>query len=217
MIENKTLQLIHNLTQQLEPTPWYKKPTAIFSLWFLFIIGYFPWLLKRFFNISILSLPALSFYSLLCFSLLAVTFIFGSTLVLCQSFPGRNLKLSKWMFLTFLAAWLLTIILCYPFTDASAPHEGFAYNHDDYGCSTYIFLIALAPAIALLLLIRILAPTRPKWLAMSALLACSAGAAICLEFICPHKTIIHLLYGHFGAIIAFGLLGYLAGKRLLKW
>lgn len=85
-------------------------------------------------------------------------------------------------------------------------------------CSIGIMALSLLPSVAMVLLVRRGATTRPIFLGINLGLGSSVLGALALQFSCPSDVSIHLFLWHLVVPIAIcAVAGALVGKKFLSW
>jgi hypothetical protein len=108
------------------------------------------------------------------------------------------------------AAWTATSVVAI----IQAAH-GFAGASDWYVCVARVIGVGLLPGVLLVVMLRRAAPLRPRWTGALAAAAAMAAGAFAIQLVCPVDDAGHALLGHLGPVLAFGLTGALAGRRVV--
>jgi hypothetical protein len=87
----------------------------------------------------------------------------------------------------------------------------------DYQCTLCITLVALAPASAMLWIMRQYACTHYRAAGSIALLSAFSIGALWLRLHEVNNSIVHVLQWHYLPMLAVGLIGLCLGRALLKW
>jgi hypothetical protein len=112
--------------------------------------------------------------------------------------------------LTLGALWALMLVVFI----VRAGH-GFSGASDWPICFIRVIAIGLAPAIVLFGMLRRAMPLRTAWTSALAVAAAMAAGAMAVQIACPVDDAAHALLGHFGPVLALGLLGAATARRLL--
>jgi hypothetical protein len=141
-------------------------------------------------------------------SLLAVT----AALVLAIPGAERSAAL-RGLTVSVLGLWTVTLLAAVVFTGL-----GFTAVSDWHWpiCFVRVMAIGLVPAVVLRSMLRRAAPLRLGWTSALAMMAATATGAVAIQFICPLNDPAHALFGHFGPVLAIGLLGAAASGRVLR-
>lgn len=83
-------------------------------------------------------------------------------------------------------------------------------------CFIRAIAVGLAPGIVLFAMLRRAAPLRITWTSALAATAAVAAGAIAAQISCPIDDAAHALLGHFGPVLALGLLGAASAQRMFR-
>ena len=83
-------------------------------------------------------------------------------------------------------------------------------------CGARIALLAVAPAVASLMIVRRAAPLEYTWTSGLSVLGAVAFAALGVQFVCPIDRASHLFVSHALPVAALALLGAAVGTRVLE-
>ncbi|MBU0688632.1 MAG: DUF1109 domain-containing protein [Gammaproteobacteria bacterium] len=134
----------------------------------------------------------------------------GSALL---AFPDLHQK--RALAYTPIALFVLFILLLIFAWRADAPPAPFPVH--SFECTLDITLISLLPAALAFFALRGYASTHPNWAGSFALLAAFSVGAIWLRLYEVNDSILHVVQWHYLPMVAVGLLGWFAGRRLLNW
>ncbi|OGR38617.1 MAG: hypothetical protein A2051_03825 [Desulfovibrionales bacterium GWA2_65_9] len=84
-------------------------------------------------------------------------------------------------------------------------------------CTIDISLVSLLPAVAIFLLMRGYASTHPRWAGSVALLAAFSTGALWLRLYETNDSVVHVVLWHYLPMLLAGFIGWMLGRRLLKW
>lgn len=90
-------------------------------------------------------------------------------------------------------------------------------DHSSLECALCITLFAPLPASLMLWQIRRGATVLPRRAGLLAMLVSGAMGHLLLKFVEANDDVLHLLVSHLLPISALGLLGWLAGRKILAW
>lgn len=80
-----------------------------------------------------------------------------------------------------------------------------------------VFLIALAPILLMIYMMRRARPVHTSMIGLSSFLAITAMAVTGCRLTCPIEALYANLLWHYGPIIILALLGYLLGRFIYRW
>ncbi|MDD2701184.1 MAG: DUF1109 domain-containing protein [Sideroxydans sp.] len=145
---------------------------------------------------------------LLLLILLATTF--GSALL---AFPDLHQK-RKLVYApaVFVAMFMLLMTFAWLTDTPPAPFPVHSFE-----CTLDITFVSLIPAALAFWVLQTYASTYPHWAGSFALLAAFSVGAIWLRLYEVNDSILHVLQWHYLPMIMVGLIGYLAGRKALKW
>jgi len=127
------------------------------------------------------------------------------------SIPGAERGAAARMLpILLLLAWVCLIAGHAP--DAMTPT---AARVSAWRCVLKMSCLALAPAVAVVLMLRKAAPLNPAWTSGFALLSAGSLAVLGTRFLCAKDTPLHVLLWHLGPLLAAALVGIQLGKWLL--
>ena len=140
-----------------------------------------------------------------------VTASVAATAALVLAIPGSERSPAlRGSSLTLGALWALMLVV-FVVRDG----HGFAGASHWSICFIRVIAIGLAPAIVLFGMLRRAAPLRIRWTSALAVTAAMAAAAIAVQIVCPIDDAGHALLGHFGPVLALGLIGAATARRML--
>jgi len=143
--------------------------------------------------------------------LLVLIFVFSARSAFHLSVPGaERSKGARMLPLLGLLLWACLIA-------AHSGHSpsGAADSINGWPCIWRMTGLALAPALAVLLMVRRAAPSSPGWTGWFALLSACSLAMLGTQILCANDDPRHLLIWHFGAVLVAGLVGIYLGRWLL--
>jgi hypothetical protein len=132
----------------------------------------------------------------------------GASLVLAVPGSERSPVL-RGSSLTVGALWALMLVVFV----VRAGH-GFAGADHWPICFIRAIAVGLAPGIVLFGMLRRAAPLRITWTSALAATAAMAAGAMAAQISCPIDDAAHALLGHFGPVLALGLLGAATARRM---
>lgn len=114
--------------------------------------------------------------------------------------------------LALFAAFILLLIVAWRADTPPAPFPVHSFE-----CTLDITFISLIPAALAFLVLRGFASTHPHWAGSFALLAAFSVGALWLRLYEVNDSILHVVQWHYLPMVGVGLIGWAAGKKLLKW
>lgn len=84
-------------------------------------------------------------------------------------------------------------------------------------CTLDISLVSLLPAALIFLAMRGYASTHPRWAGSAALLAAFSTGALWLRLYEVNDSIVHVVLWHYLPMLLAGFVGWVLGRRLLRW
>lgn len=84
-------------------------------------------------------------------------------------------------------------------------------------CTLDITFISLLPAALAFLVLRNYASTHPRWAGSYALLAAFSVGALWLRLYEVNDSILHVVQWHYLPILGVGMIGWMLGRKVLKW
>jgi hypothetical protein len=212
------MRTIDELSLELAPVHLMRRPRTLFAVWVISSVAFYLGVVQRATQRDLVTLIRDGKAYPVAAGLLAVIFLHGAVQAYRHGLPGR--APSRWttpLPWALLAAWAVAIALgaCSYLNSYVVPLPTFLPEPGT--CAREIAVTALGPAIALLMLLRYLAPMRSALAGATALLTCVAGAALCQEFHCVNRDILHLLGEHASVVAGMAALGAAAGRKLLRW
>jgi hypothetical protein len=145
---------------------------------------------------------------LLLLLLILLTTTLGTALL---AFPDLHQKRTlAYTPIALFAVFILLLLFAWRADTAPFPVHSFE-------CTLDITLISLLPAALAFFVLRGYASTHPHWAGSFALLAAFSVGAIWLRLYEVNDSILHVVQWHYLPMIVVGLLGWFAGKKILKW
>jgi hypothetical protein len=133
------------------------------------------------------------------------------------SLPGREVSFHLWKSFTPFAIWSLLLAISYFY-------EYTTYSFIDdirmtFGpvCFTSLFTIGLLSSFILFIMVK---KNRPTLLKRSSLMIFFSGmslAALLMQFHCSNNNPMHIITSHLLPVIIISVLGYIVGRKILRW
>ena len=144
-------------------------------------------------------------------ALLVLIFVFSARSAFHLSVPGAERSASARM----LPLLGLLLWACLITTNSGHSPSGAAESMNGWHCILRMTGLALAPAPAILFMVRRAAPLSPGWTGWFALLSACSLAILGTQILCANDDPRHLLLWHFGPVLVAGLVGIHLGRWLL--
>lgn len=203
-MKQTTDELIHKLTQDHKPRPWWKKSSVLLSIWFSFNLTYF--LLTTIFYEDLILMS-----SVLSFSLAILSSLLG------WLFFTRFLNDDNKKGMIFLG--LLSFIALIPFfhdtfmTQTIYYDRGLSVTEGDWICFTHSLLGSLLPILAFPVLIKNFFVPKFKWMVLFFVLHTGLMGIVTMELKCHDRQFWHLIMGHQSSLL--GMFALTLGLYLL--
>lgn len=92
-----------------------------------------------------------------------------------------------------------------------------AIDHGGYVCLQHGSFVALLTAATLVFWLKRGAPSSPRRAGLLAGVASGAAGVVAVSLHCPYNDLVHIGIWHGLTVVVLGLVGLLAGPRLLRW
>lgn len=143
--------------------------------------------------------------------MLLLLFATATTSAALLSFPDLHQKRAlAYAPVVAFALFALTLLLAWRANNAPPPVH-------DIECTISITLVALLPAAWTFYLMRGYASTHPDWAGSIALLAAFGTGALWLRLQEANDSVGHVVLWHYLPMLLAGFIGWILGRRLLRW
>jgi hypothetical protein len=115
----------------------------------------------------------------------------------------------------FLGFWAVAAVLNAP--GVTQEEMAAAFDPRQFDCVKCLLSFAVPPGIAMFLMVRRGAPAQGARAGLMAAWAAASFAYLCMRVFEPNDNPVHLLIWHALPVFLMCLLGWLAGRRLLRW
>ena len=214
-MSDPTQSLIDNLVDELEPAPAIRPRTAM--LWVAVALSATAAVLFQFSTIdSRIAVGQSSVFFYLTTGLLLVLGLAatGAAIGMAQPQVGARTHIVRWALVMAVPLPLAAALLAA--SDVAMPGENAAMM-DGLACLRDALLSSVLVAVALFAWLRSGAPVAPARAGFYVGVAATALGSVVHGLTCPYDGMIHLGIAHVAPIVIGGLVGRLAGARLLRW
>jgi hypothetical protein len=115
------------------------------------------------------------------------------------------------------AIWIFEIIRRYLKAGDLASEARLDFAHYIHDCLIDLTLMMAIPAAFMFFMLKKGATTQALWAGYAALLATASFAALGMRYLCPVDDPAHLLVWHFMPVLAYAVIGPVAGRYFLRW
>jgi len=127
-----------------------------------------------------------------------------------------DVKQQKWVvWLPFIPFSLLCILVIHNII--MIPMELLNSGDDSIHCITITYSLALIPAIALIILLKLNANTHSTLFSVMSVMSVAAFSYFCSRLICYKDNIEHLLIWHYIPVLLLAIVAAIIGSKLLRW
>lgn len=150
-------------------------------------------------------------------ALLTAIALSAGVAALCLSRPdGMQKSWVRWLPFAFMAPWAVTAMLNAHAAGGAATFMQ-TMNSMRFDCVGCILLCALAPAVAMFVMVRRGAVASSGWAGGLTALSVTTFSYLCMRLVEENDDPLHLLVWHAFPVLLVSLLGMAAGRVLLRW
>lgn len=207
--------LIASMVEDLQPVKpqMASKRIAIVLLCSSAIAAIFMW--KAGFRPDLLE-KLQQFPYLLGLALYSTVFILAASLSVLKSFPSRSFAIGKKQAMT-CALLAMGAVVAYAGFDFTISQSMGLEFWVALGCCLRISFGAIFPTIAMILVVRKLAPQNPRSILGYGWLSAAAAISIVSQLNCPVDDFAHIILGHGILLLGFGVVISLILALIVKW